>query len=206
MSRPISPPKTPKPVAVVAESFIQVPRSWFASYENALFDEAKGIPPTFVVFLMRLWSRTMNGNMEREADFSVRQFGIRKDEANRWMRAVAVSGLFVVTKGKYSPNSPMPSEFKYEADATDLDWRCFLLSLAETLRTEKEQRVDKRGNLSAFQIVLAERVDETRRMNGLPAVNEEFLAQAIASGKARRAWDGTIQVDVTMKPEFERAA
>ena len=190
--------QTPLPVKVVEDSFVQIPRFWFLAYD----DEPpffKGIPPSCVLLIQRLWSHCMNGNVERKADFSMRQFGIHKDDAAKWTRALEVSGLFEVGKGKYSPNAPQPTTFRYRVAATEADWRCFIAALREFLAHEAKERVDRRKKLDVFQAALAEHIDDKRRAHGLSALNEEFVKQAIREGKVKRRADGDLDAELEQR-------
>jgi hypothetical protein len=196
-------PENQQPLIPVFErGFTMVPRFW-------LFDLMKrgpGIPPTFWKFMLVLWSEIMGhkptDQRKYTAEFTMRDFPVDKDTANKWVGALIVSGLFIVELGKrFAPNLPgTPSYYIYRDGAGEHDWKAFIEALHDTCQqmSHRNQKQTREGILS-FQICLALKVDKQRAVYDLPAVNEQFNDR-VAAGQAKREADGTVTWQVVDSP------
>ena len=182
--------------------WFQVPRFWVDDLMGAHWGFPDGkrsarINNSFWKFLFYLW-RWIASTKDRRTKIAIDSFPVRKDAAVRWVAAISVSGLFDVTTGVYTPMHDSPTEFRYRVNATEQEWRAFIIALDLTLNNFKQQladftKADERrvqrfnngGNNGAFKVELALNVDKIRKEQfNLPPVNTAFLQDA-ANGKVK---------------------
>jgi hypothetical protein len=202
---------TPTPIKLLEGApFIQVPR-FFTELMGTRLTYTSGdragqnverIPASFWKYLFYLWGWIMNGNVNREARLSMREFPVRTDAAVKWTAALSVSGLFEVEKGRYTAQHDQKTFFRYKVAASEDEWTAFIEALDKTLVRIKGWDKEKqfRQSTGGFTVWLAQAVDQNRASYRLAPVNIQFLNDA-ADGKikdmegrpiAERMKDGSI--------------
>src|SRR6266446_2879754 len=107
----------------VPKGFLRVPNIWF----YLLIPEEKKHPhisASFWKFMLILWHELMfgrTGKPDWSATLSVREFGIRKNDASKWAHALAAApDLFTVKFGTYPERDR--TTFTYNSRADWQDW------------------------------------------------------------------------------------
>jgi hypothetical protein len=180
--------KTKKP------SYIPTPREWIRLMGTLLHhpngEKIPKIPACFWQYNLVLFNKLFNGNPERVADFTMRDFFIHPNKASLYTAAYSVSGFMEVTLGVRQQNEPnTPTHFKYhDKRADEFAWSIFIYALDEALAKRAEWDKDTRqgNNVNAFKVLVARAVDEQYReyTNLKEGVNRQWLEMA-ASGEVR---------------------
>ena len=109
--------------------FLQIPNVWFMVLME---DEKKyqHVPASFWKFLFILWHEIMfdrPGKPDWTAKLSMREFGVRANDASKWSTALKASGLFTVEHGSFQDRNR--TVFTYNTKSTSLDWQGFYRGL-----------------------------------------------------------------------------
>jgi hypothetical protein len=158
---------------VVLGKFRPVP--YFFFYD--LMPLAKGIPPMFWKFTVVLWCDVTAPAPMGEKKFaypltckkSMRKWQtlhrVNKAAAMDFTAAYRYSGMFEIKYGfKHIDDfSGQPTEYIYNPNSTEDDWRAFITGLSVAYRTAKQWNMARRGKLSKEQV--AENNESTKRRN-----------------------------------------
>ena len=109
--------------------FLQIPNVWF---KVLLADEKKyqHVPASFWKFLFILWHEVMHerpGKPDWTAKLSMREFGVRANDASKWTAALRAAGLFTVELGTFQDRNR--SIFTYNTKSNSVDWQSFYRGL-----------------------------------------------------------------------------
>jgi hypothetical protein len=109
--------------------FLQIPNVWFMVL---MADEKKyqHVPASFWKFLFILWHEIMfdrPGKPDWTAKLSMREFGVRANDASKWAAALKVARLFQVTVGTFQDRNR--TIFTYNTKANSVDWQGFYRGL-----------------------------------------------------------------------------
>jgi len=127
-------------MAQIGGGWFMAPNSWV----RELIAGEKGyphVPPNFWKFLIILWHEILSyepGKADWTAVLSMRQFGIRAEDASLWTSALAASNLFTIKKGTYADRNS--TVFTYNKNARTLDWQAFYRGLAMACGTLSKRR------------------------------------------------------------------